>query len=69
MRLIYVGIASHLRRRIVHNHLRRSGSSTLRRTLAGLLILTERSWSLRHVARCSCTAPSRATLGCTIRRP
>ncbi|WP_409372194.1 GIY-YIG nuclease family protein [Rhodococcus wratislaviensis] len=37
-RLLYVGIASNLRRRILHNHLRRSGSSTLRRTLAGLLM-------------------------------
>ena len=30
-----------LRRRIVRNHLRRSGQSTLRRTLAGLLLDTE----------------------------
>ena len=37
-RLLYVGIASNLRRRILQNHLRRSGSSTLRRTLAGLLM-------------------------------
>lgn len=40
-RLLYVGIASNLRRRIVQNHLRRSGSSTLRRTLAGLLLESE----------------------------
>lgn len=38
LRLLYVGIASNLRRRIISNHLRRSGSSTLRRTLAGLLL-------------------------------
>lgn len=41
MRLVYVGIAANLRVRIVRNHLRRSGSSTLRRTLAGLLLHTE----------------------------
>lgn len=41
LRLLYVGIASNLRRRITANHLRRSGSSTLRRTLAGLLLDTE----------------------------
>lgn len=38
LRLLYVGITSNLRRRIEGNHLRRSGSSTLRRTLAGLLL-------------------------------
>ncbi|MDT2007908.1 GIY-YIG nuclease family protein [Rhodococcus opacus] len=37
-RLLYVGIASNLRRRILRHHLRRSGKSTLRRTLAGLLM-------------------------------
>lgn len=36
--MLYIGIASNLRRRIISNHLRRSGSSTLRRTLAGLLL-------------------------------
>jgi hypothetical protein len=36
-----VGIATKLRSRLVANHLRRSGSSTLRRTLAGLLLLDE----------------------------
>jgi hypothetical protein len=36
--LLYIGIASNLRHRIISNHLRRSGSSTLRRTLAGLLL-------------------------------
>lgn len=38
LRLLYVGIASNLRRRIISHHLRRSASSTLRRTLAGLLL-------------------------------
>lgn len=38
LRLLYVGIASNLRRRIIGNHLRRSANSTLRRTLAGLLL-------------------------------
>lgn len=42
VRLLYVGLATNLRRRIVKNHLRRSGQSTLRRTLAGLLLDTER---------------------------
>ncbi|MFH5212081.1 GIY-YIG nuclease family protein [Antrihabitans spumae] len=41
MRLLYIGLASTLRRRIVSNHLKRSGSSTLRRTLAGLLLDSE----------------------------
>ncbi|MFD4268176.1 GIY-YIG nuclease family protein [Rhodococcus sp. NPDC058481] len=41
VRLLYVGLATNLRRRINSNHLRRSGSSTLRRTLAGLLLDTE----------------------------
>jgi hypothetical protein len=38
LRLPYAGKATNLRGRILRNHLRRSGSSTLRRTLAGLLI-------------------------------
>ena len=38
LRLLYVGIATRLRSRLASNHLRRSGSSTLRRTLAGLLL-------------------------------
>lgn len=38
IRLLYVGLATKLRTRIIHNHLRSSGSSTLRRTLAGLLM-------------------------------
>jgi len=38
LRLLYLGLATSLRRRIVNNHLRYSGSSTLRRTLAGLLL-------------------------------
>ena len=37
-RLLYLGRATSLRGRILRNHLRRSGSSTLRRTLAGLLV-------------------------------
>jgi hypothetical protein len=41
VRLLYVWIASNLRRRIVRDHLRRSGSSTLRRTLSGLLVGAE----------------------------
>lgn len=38
LRLLYVGIATKLRSRIASNHLGRTGSSTLRRTLAGLLL-------------------------------
>jgi hypothetical protein len=41
VRLLYVGRAGSLRGRILRNHLRRSGSSTLRRTLAGLLMPTQ----------------------------
>lgn len=37
-RLLYLGKAGRLRSRIVSNHLRESGRSTLRRTLAGLLM-------------------------------
>ena len=37
LRMLYLGRATSLRGRILRNHLRRSGSSTLRRTLAGLL--------------------------------
>ncbi|MFC9465690.1 GIY-YIG nuclease family protein [Streptomyces coelicoflavus] len=40
-RLLYLGKATRLRTRVTSNHLRRSGSSTLRRTLAGLLMPTE----------------------------
>lgn len=40
-RLLYLGRATVLRSRIGSHHLRRSGSSTLRRTLAGLLMPTE----------------------------
>lgn len=40
-RLLYLGKASRLRSRVVSNHLRDSGRSTLRRTLAGLLMPTE----------------------------
>jgi hypothetical protein len=38
VRLLYVGIATKLRSRLTSNHLGRSGSSTLRRTLAGFLL-------------------------------
>ncbi|MEV4276089.1 GIY-YIG nuclease family protein [Actinoplanes xinjiangensis] len=38
LRMLYLGRAGSLRGRILRNHLRRSGSSTLRRTLAGLLL-------------------------------
>jgi hypothetical protein len=38
MRLLYVGIATKLRSRLGQNHMKRTGSSTLRRTLAGLLL-------------------------------
>ncbi|MDI1463388.1 GIY-YIG nuclease family protein [Catellatospora sp. KI3] len=41
LRLLYLGIATSLRTRIAGNHLARSGSSTLRRTLAGLLLPTQ----------------------------
>lgn len=36
--LVAIGVATRLRSRLWSNHLRRSGSSTLRRTLAGLLL-------------------------------
>ncbi|GAA1089865.1 GIY-YIG nuclease family protein [Pseudonocardia alni] len=38
MRLLYVGSATKLRSRLTSNQLRRSGSSTLRRTLVCLLL-------------------------------
>jgi hypothetical protein len=38
LRLLYVGLASTLRSRLVGNHMRRTGNSTLRQTLAGLLL-------------------------------
>jgi len=41
LRLLYIGIASRLRSRLGSNHMKRSGSSTLRRTLAGLLLDAE----------------------------
>jgi hypothetical protein len=40
-RLLYLGKAERLRTRVVSNHLRDSGRSTLRRTLAGLLMSAE----------------------------
>jgi GIY-YIG catalytic domain len=51
-RLLYLGIATSLRSRVVSNHLARSGSSTLRRTLAGLLMPTQRyqaTWTDRVI--------------------
>lgn len=38
LRLLYLGVATKLRSRLVSNHLGRTGSSTLRRTLAGFLL-------------------------------
>lgn len=38
LRLLYIGLAIDIRSRLVSNHLSRSGRSTLRRTLAGLLL-------------------------------
>jgi hypothetical protein len=38
LRLLYIGIAMKLRSRLASDHLGRSGSSTLRRTLAGFLL-------------------------------
>jgi hypothetical protein len=52
VRLLYVGRATSLRGRVLRNHMRRSGGSTLRRTLAGLLMPTEAyrtMWSDRAV--------------------
>jgi hypothetical protein len=51
-RLLYIGKALNLRRRVNQNHLLHSGSSTLRRTLAGLLLATEgyqTRWTTRVV--------------------
>lgn len=50
LRLLYVGLASNLRRRIISNHMRRSGSSSLRRTVAGLL-LTEQGYRTERTDR------------------
>lgn len=61
LRLLYVGIASNLRRRIISNHLRRSGSSTLRRTLAGLL-LTEQHYRTERTDRVVLVAEDEARL-------
>ena len=38
LRLLYIGIATTLRSRLGQNHMKRTGSSTLRRTLTGLLL-------------------------------
>ncbi|MBN9792525.1 hypothetical protein DMP17_28615 [Pseudonocardia sp. TMWB2A] len=50
LRLLYVGLATKLCTRLASNHLRRSGSSTLRRTLAGLL-LDEQEYRTRWSGR------------------
>jgi hypothetical protein len=50
LRLLYIGLATKLRSRLASNHLRRSGSSTLRRTLAGLL-LDEQGYRTRWTDR------------------
>lgn len=50
LELLYVGIASDLRKRLVGNHLApRSGSSTFRRSLAGLLMANE-GWTTRRTS-------------------
>ncbi|MBB0995421.1 GIY-YIG nuclease family protein [Dietzia sp. SLG510A3-3B2-2] len=61
LRLLYIGIASNLRRRIISNHMRRSGSSTLRRTLAGLLI-TEHGYRTKRTDRVVLIAQDEARL-------
>lgn len=50
LRLLYVGLATKLRSRLASNHLRRSRSSTLRCTLAGLL-LDEQGYRTRWTDR------------------
>lgn len=50
LRLLYIGLATKLRSRLASNHVRRSGSSTLRRTLAGLL-LDEQGYRTRWTDR------------------
>lgn len=50
LRLLYVGLATKLRSRLASNHLRQSGSSTLRRALAGLL-LDEQNYRTRWTDR------------------
>ncbi|MDL5159753.1 GIY-YIG nuclease family protein [Actinomycetospora termitidis] len=50
LRLLYVGLATNLRSRLHGNHMRRSGTSTLRRTLAGLL-LDEHGFRTRRTDR------------------
>lgn len=42
LRSLYIGIATRLRNRLASNHLGRTGRSTLRRTLAGLLLDDQR---------------------------
>ena len=60
-RQLYVGIASNLRRRILQNHLRRSGTSTLRRTLAGLL-MARKGYQTRRTDRVVLTDPDETRL-------
>jgi hypothetical protein len=47
VRLLYIGRAGDLRQRIVGNHLRRSRQSTLRRTLAAVLMTAEHYRAVR----------------------
>ena len=61
LRMLYIGIASNLRRRIIGNHLRSSGRSTLRRTLAGVL-LTEHGYRTERTDRVVLIAPDEARL-------
>ena len=61
LRLLYIGIASNLRRRIISNHLKRSGGSTLRRTLAGLL-LAEHGYRTKRTDRVVLIAEDEARL-------
>jgi hypothetical protein len=50
LRLLYIGLARNLRRRLTSNHLGQSGRSTLRRTLAGFL-LDEEQYHTRWTGR------------------
>lgn len=65
VRLLYLGLATNLRTRITQNHMRRSGSSTLRQTLAGLL-LTNRAYALdgRTMSCWSTTTSCASRPGC-----
>ncbi|MBN9113592.1 MAG: hypothetical protein J0I34_33040 [Pseudonocardia sp.] len=62
LRLLYVGLTkTKLRSRLALNHLRRSGSSTLRRTLVGLL-LDEHGYRTRWTDRVVLVAEDEARL-------